>query len=194
MSQKSLARESLANLLLLIFEERKVGKINRSAESLSIVSTDLDGFSLVNHGWFTSFPSAKFSCYTVIHKNVRGSSINYKGIGDAEKGTKVGIGFVGAALSLLLIQELLINLQDPAGSVECTWGRHCFFACSVFLNESYWYQPVWLTWHHQSWSCVLKGSKSNFISLSVFVRATLNNVVRGLSLGRIKSVLMWHPC
>ena len=51
---------------------------------------------------------------------MRGSSINYKGIGDAEKGTKVGIGFVGAALSLLLIQELLINLQDPAGSVECT--------------------------------------------------------------------------
>ena len=47
-----------------------------------------------------------------MHKNVRGTSfnyINYKGIGDAEKGTKVGIGFEGAALSLLLIQELLIN-------------------------------------------------------------------------------------
>ena len=50
-----------------------------------------------------------------MHKNVRGTSFNYKSIGDAEKGTKVGIGFVGAGLSLLLIQELLINFTRPCG-------------------------------------------------------------------------------
>ena len=50
MSRKGLTRESLANLFLLIFEERKVRQINRSAKSLLIISTSLDGFSLVNHG------------------------------------------------------------------------------------------------------------------------------------------------
>ena len=40
------------------FGKRKFGKINRSA---LIVSTNLDGFSLANHGQF-----AKLSCYTVV--------------------------------------------------------------------------------------------------------------------------------
>ena len=50
------------------FGERKFGKFNRSANRLSIVSTKLDGFSLVNHGWFAKFAKlspAKLFCYMV---------------------------------------------------------------------------------------------------------------------------------
>ena len=47
---------------------KKVWQINRSANRLLIVSTNLDGFSLVNHGRFTKFAKlspVKVSRYTV---------------------------------------------------------------------------------------------------------------------------------
>ena len=43
---------------------KKVQRINRSANRLLIVSTNLVGFSLVNHGWFAKF--TKLSRYTVV--------------------------------------------------------------------------------------------------------------------------------
>ena len=55
--------ESLANWLFLSIWRKQVLPINRSVNRVSIVSTKLDGFSLVNHGWFANF--AKLSCYTV---------------------------------------------------------------------------------------------------------------------------------
>ena len=54
--------EHLANL-------KKFWRINRSANRFLTVNTNLDGFSLVNHGQFTKFakPSpAKLSCYIFI--------------------------------------------------------------------------------------------------------------------------------
>ena len=48
------------NRLFSSIWRKKVWRINRSANRLLIVSTNLDGFSLVNHGQF-----AKLSCYTV---------------------------------------------------------------------------------------------------------------------------------
>ena len=47
--------ESLANWLFSSIWWKKVWRINRSANRLSIVSTKLDGFSLANHGRFTKF-------------------------------------------------------------------------------------------------------------------------------------------
>ena len=47
--------ESLANWLILSIWQKKVWWINRSANWLLIVSTNLDGFSLTNHGRFTNF-------------------------------------------------------------------------------------------------------------------------------------------
>ena len=47
---------------------KKVWRINRSENRLLIVSTDLDDFSLANHGQFAKFtklPLAKLSHYTV---------------------------------------------------------------------------------------------------------------------------------
>ena len=54
--------ENLANLYCLIEFAKKVWRINitRSAKKLLIVSTNLDGFSLANHGQFAKF--AKPSC------------------------------------------------------------------------------------------------------------------------------------
>ena len=45
----------------------KVWQINGSANGLFIVSTNLDGFSLANHGRFAKF--AKLSHYTVCSVN-----------------------------------------------------------------------------------------------------------------------------
>ena len=45
-----------------------VGK-NRSANGLLIESTNLDGFSLVNHGWFAKCSPAKLSRYMVYYLN-----------------------------------------------------------------------------------------------------------------------------
>ena len=50
-------------LILFEFWRKKVWRINRSANRLLIVSTNLDDFSLVNHGQFAKF--AKLSRYTV---------------------------------------------------------------------------------------------------------------------------------
>ena len=63
--------ERLVNLLFLSFWQKKVWQINRSAKRLLIISTYLDGFSLANHGGFTTFakPSpAKLSRYMVYHE------------------------------------------------------------------------------------------------------------------------------
>ena len=55
--------ETLVNLLLLSIWQKKVWRMNRSANRLSIVTTNLDGFSLANHGRFVKF--AKLSpCQT----------------------------------------------------------------------------------------------------------------------------------
>ena len=47
--------ESLANWLFSSLWQKKVWWMNRSANRLLIVSTNLDGSSLANHGWFTKF-------------------------------------------------------------------------------------------------------------------------------------------
>ena len=47
--------ETLANLLFLSIWRKKVWRMNRSANRLSIVTTDLDGFSLANHRRFATF-------------------------------------------------------------------------------------------------------------------------------------------
>ena len=52
------------------FGERKFGELKRSANRLSIENTNLDDFSLVNHGQFAKF--TKLSCYSV---NYIGASI-----------------------------------------------------------------------------------------------------------------------
>ena len=48
-------RESLANRLFSSIWQKKVWQINRSTNRLSIVSANLDGFSLANHGRFAKF-------------------------------------------------------------------------------------------------------------------------------------------
>ena len=56
------------------FGGRRVGEFERLAKKfgesidrpkLLIVSTNLNGFSLVNHGWLTNTPPTKLSRYTV---------------------------------------------------------------------------------------------------------------------------------
>ena len=69
--QESLAGESLVNLFFSSIWRKKFWQINRSAKRLLIISTYLDGFSLVNHKGFTKFakPSpAKLSRYMVYHE------------------------------------------------------------------------------------------------------------------------------
>ena len=53
--------ETLANLLFLSIWRKKVWRMNRIANRLSIVTTNLDGISLVNHGRFAKF--AKLSLH-----------------------------------------------------------------------------------------------------------------------------------
>ena len=55
--------ECLANLLFSRVWRKKVWRINRSAKGLSMVTTNLDGFSLANRRQFAKF--AKLSRYTV---------------------------------------------------------------------------------------------------------------------------------
>ena len=49
-SGKAWEGETLANLLFLSIWRKKVLQMNRSANRLSIVTTNLDDFSLANHG------------------------------------------------------------------------------------------------------------------------------------------------
>ena len=62
--------ESLANWLFLSIWRKKVWRINRSANRLSIVSTKLDGFSLANHRQFAKFtklsPCQTFPLYGIM--------------------------------------------------------------------------------------------------------------------------------
>ena len=53
--------ECLVNLFLSSFWRKKVWQMNRSTKGLLIVTTNLDGFSLVNRRRFTKF--AKFSTH-----------------------------------------------------------------------------------------------------------------------------------
>ena len=47
--------QGVANLLFLCIWWKKLWQMNRSANRLSIVTTNLDGFSLVNHRQFAKF-------------------------------------------------------------------------------------------------------------------------------------------
>ena len=61
-------RESLANWLFSTIWQKKIWRINRSANRLLNVSTNFDGFSFANHGRFAKFiklPPAKLFRYTV---------------------------------------------------------------------------------------------------------------------------------
>ena len=49
----------------LSIQWKKVWRINKSANRLLIVSADLDGFSLANHGWFKSVPPQNFPLYSI---------------------------------------------------------------------------------------------------------------------------------
>ena len=58
--------ETLANLLFLSIWRKKVWRMNRSANRLSIVTTNLDDFSLVNHGQFANLsPHQTFPLYGI---------------------------------------------------------------------------------------------------------------------------------
>ena len=52
---KVLWGERLVNRVVLSIWQKKVWRINRSANRLLIISTNLDGFSLANHGRFAKF-------------------------------------------------------------------------------------------------------------------------------------------
>ena len=60
--------ESLANWLVSSIWQKKVWRINRSANRLLIISTNLDDFSLANHGQFAKYtdvsPSQSFPPYS----------------------------------------------------------------------------------------------------------------------------------
>ena len=63
-SRKVWRGETLANWFFLSLWQKKVWRINRSANRLFIVSTNLDGFSLANHGWFAKLsPYQPFPLY-----------------------------------------------------------------------------------------------------------------------------------
>ena len=66
--------ESLANWLVSSIWWKKIWRINRSANRLLIVSTNLDGFSLANHGRFTKFanvsPHQSFPPYSIGLKQI----------------------------------------------------------------------------------------------------------------------------
>ena len=53
--RETLAGGTLANWLILSIWRKKVWQINRSANRLLMISTNLDGFSLANHGRFAKF-------------------------------------------------------------------------------------------------------------------------------------------
>ena len=55
--------ESLANWLFSSTWQKKVWQINRSANMLLIVSTDLDGFSLANHERLPNSPNFHYTIY-----------------------------------------------------------------------------------------------------------------------------------
>ena len=55
MEEKFGGGENLVNRLVSSIWRKKVWQINRSANRLLIISTNLDGFSLVNHRQFTKF-------------------------------------------------------------------------------------------------------------------------------------------
>ena len=66
--------KNLANRLISSIWQKKVWRINRSANRILIVSTNLDGFSLVNHGWFTKFANFsphQSSLYTVYNMHLQ---------------------------------------------------------------------------------------------------------------------------
>ena len=69
-SRKVWQGESLANRLFLNLWRKKVWWINRPANKLFIVSTNLEGFSLVNHGWFAKLaklsPRQNFPLYGIL--------------------------------------------------------------------------------------------------------------------------------
>ena len=67
---RTIQRESLTNWLCLSLWWKKIWQMNRSANRLLIVSTNLDGFSLVNHGQFVKF--AKLFRYTVLIMLIHG--------------------------------------------------------------------------------------------------------------------------
>ena len=54
-SRKVWQGECLANLLFWNVWQKKVWRVTGSAKGLLMVTTDLDGFSLVNHRWFAKF-------------------------------------------------------------------------------------------------------------------------------------------
>ena len=71
--------EGLANWLISSIWRNKVWWIDRSANRLLIVSTNLDGLSLANFGWFANF--AKLSHYVY--------GISACGVDEKEKGSKM---------------------------------------------------------------------------------------------------------
>ena len=65
------------NLTLFEHLAKKVWQINRSTNRLLIVSTNLDSFSLANHGGFAKFSPTKLSHYMVFETYVLLSCGNY---------------------------------------------------------------------------------------------------------------------
>ena len=80
--------ESLANWLFSSIWRKKVWRINRSANRLSIISTKLGGFSLANHGWIAKF--AKLSRYTVL--SLLYTSLYHCTIGSRKRAHQIVIG------------------------------------------------------------------------------------------------------
>ena len=63
-SGKVWRRESLANFTVMSVWRGKVWRMDGFSHKVIIISKNLDGFSLANHGRFTKF--AKLSRYTVL--------------------------------------------------------------------------------------------------------------------------------
>ena len=70
-SGKVLRGESLVNWLVTSIWQKKIWQINRLANRLLIVSTNLDGFSLANHDSLPNFPPLppNFPAITVPYEN-----------------------------------------------------------------------------------------------------------------------------
>jgi len=69
---------SLANLLVLSIWQKKVWWMNRFSQKVIIVCRNLDGFSLVNQGWFTKLsPCQTFPLYG-IYQVCNGNNNNHK--------------------------------------------------------------------------------------------------------------------
>ena len=132
----TIQRESLANSLFSSIWRKKVWRINRSANRLLIVSTNLDRFSLVNHGRF-----AKLSCYTVQHFNYL--LCMCVGMGDYKNFMS---RYIMRIIILIIAQYHLTVLQslNCEEKMEAFYSYACFCAINLTITMLF-YDNIMLT-------------------------------------------------